>query len=141
MANAGYKTKQKDLILDCIKSTGNTHITALDIVRKLEINGTSVGISTVYRQLDKLVLSGTVRKYTPVDRDGACYEMMEETADDATRHFHLKCTGCGDLIHTDCDFMNEMDEHIKKHHKFTVDSSKTVLYGRCEKCAEMKGTY
>jgi len=139
--NPGYNTKQKELVLDYIKSMGKTHITALDIARKLETNDTPVGISTVYRQLEKLARAGIVRKYTPVDRDGACYEMMEEAAEDSARHFHLKCTGCGDLIHTDCDFMNEMDEHIQKHHKFIVDSSKTVLYGRCEKCTETRETH
>lgn len=133
MANDGYNTKQRELVLQCIKDCAG-HITALEIVRKLDDEGTPVGIATVYRQLDKLVKSNIIRKFTSLDGESACYQIISELHR-CDEHFHLKCTGCGDLIHMDCDFMDEMDEHIKSHHGFTVDSSKTVLYGCCKKCS------
>lgn len=127
VGDVGYNTKQRELVLRCVEETLG-HVTALEIVRRLENLGTPVGIATVYRQLDRLVKMGMVRKFT--SGDSACYQIAEGCGE----HFHLKCMGCGELIHMDCDFIGEMDEHIKTHHGFVVDSSKTVLYGCCERC-------
>ncbi|MBQ1555500.1 MAG: transcriptional repressor, partial [Clostridia bacterium] len=52
------------------------------------------------------------------------------------RHFHLKCTACGRIIHLDCGFMSEFEKHIGEHHGFRVDNARTVIYGLCEACAD-----
>lgn len=133
LGNNGYNTRQRELVLACIRDTRG-HVTVLDIVNRLEESGTHVGISTVYRHLDKLVRGGVVRKFNSGDGGSACYQMTENAGCDDC--FHLKCTGCGELIHMNCEFFHGLDEHIKDHHGFTVDSGKTVLYGRCGDCSQ-----
>lgn len=133
----GYKTKQRDLILKYFRENYATHVTAEDVVGHLKKEGTSVGKSTVYRYLEKLVEQGTVRRYFIEEGQGACYQYAGEN-EQCHHHFHLKCIECGSLLHIECDYLVEAEFHILKHHDFEIDNTKTVLYGRCEKC-KLKG--
>ena len=54
-----YNTKQKSLILDYLMKK-NAHATACEITAALK---SSVSTATVYRQLQKLVDDGIVKKY------------------------------------------------------------------------------
>ncbi len=126
-----YNTKQKSAMLDFLKKNSACHITAADIVNALRENGTKIGTATVYRHLDRLVTDGFVKKY--ITDSGACYQYSGECHGN---HFHLKCTGCGTLFHVDCDFLESLAPHILEHHKFTVDNTRTVMYGTCEKCSQ-----
>lgn len=129
----GYKTRQKEQILLYLTSHPEQHVTAQEISRHLNQEGSPVGTATVYRQLDQLVSDGTIRKYTIDSRTGACYEYLPD-ADECHRHFHLKCMQCEKLYHVTCTRLCELEQHIFEHHGFRIDQSKTVLYGICEAC-------
>lgn len=128
-----YKTKQRELILACFKENSQRHLTAEDITDYLKQKSEAVGKTTVYRALDKLISEGAVRKYVTEEGKSACYQYIDENMN-CGEHFHLKCTRCNRLFHVDCDYLNELGNHIFEHHKFTVDNTKTVLYGICEEC-------
>ncbi|MBO5110499.1 MAG: transcriptional repressor [Clostridia bacterium] len=130
-----YNTKQKEYILEYLRANAQTHVSVGDILAHLHAHGREVGTTTVYRYLDRLCRSGEVRKYVIDETSGACYQYIADT-DECEKHFHLKCTRCGRLIHVDCAYLGEVGRHIGEHHRFTVDSSKTVFYGVCEACAE-----
>lgn len=132
-----YKTKQKEIILDYLTENKEQHLTAGEIVSHLRQTGSTVGTSTVYRQLDKLVASGLVRKYIVDENSPACYQYISGSGE-CCEHFHLKCTECGKLIHTDCSLMRRIAEHMEKDHGFKVDNTKTLLYGICEDCRNRK---
>ncbi len=128
-----YKTKQKEILLECLTENRNVHLTANEISQRLRDKGHSLGMSTVYRQLDKLVANGLVRKYIIDENSPACYQYVD-TSSECCEHFHLKCNVCGKLIHTDCSLMKKIAEHMKESHGFIVDSTKTLLYGICRDC-------
>ena len=130
----GYKTKQRDLILGYLVSRKGVHITVDDVVEHFKKTGNSVGKSTVYRYLDLLVKSGAVRKYIVEEGASACYQYFDNSGD-CHAHYHLKCSGCGELIHVECEYLDQVNSHVFEHHGFTIDNSKTVLYGLCAKCA------
>lgn len=131
--STSYKTKQRDQILDCLIQNKDRHITADEITARLGGENAPVGKTTVYRYLDKLVSQGIVRKYFIEEGKSACYQYMDNDSV-CNEHFHLKCTGCGKLIHLECRYMGALDSHIREHHAFAVDHSKTVLYGKCIDC-------
>lgn len=133
MVTSGYKTKQRDLILNYFKENNFKHVTADDVVAHLKMQGTSVGKSTVYRYLEKLVEQGIVRRYFIEEGQGACYQYAGDSKE-CHKHFHLKCVKCGKLIHIECNYLDEAEKHILKSHDFEIDNTKTVLYGRCENC-------
>lgn len=133
-----YKTKQRDRILDCLIKNKDRHITADEIRTALNGEKSLVGKTTVYRYLDKLVCQGIVRRYIIEGGQSACYQYMEWNGV-CNKHFHLKCVDCGQLFHLECDYLDDLDAHIREHHDFHVDNSKTVLYGQCGACAEKSG--
>lgn len=133
MRPSDYKTRQKEKILNFLKENSDRHVTAAEIISYLSRGNESVGSATVYRYLDKLVSSDTVRKYYLDEKTGACYQFSGNNQE-CHEHFHLKCVGCGRLYHIDCSYMKSLSGHIFEHHGFKVDNSKTVLYGKCDEC-------
>ena len=59
----GYKTKQKEIILNYLKQNSNTDLTADMIVNYIIKKNKKCSQTTVYRYLKQLVNEGIVRKY------------------------------------------------------------------------------
>lgn len=130
-----YNTKQGEVILSFLKKEPGKHFTADELIAKLAEDGKPVGKATVYRHLDKLVKRGEARRYIVEEGQSACYEYIGDEHNCA-EHYHLKCSRCGDLLHVECGFLDEVAAHILEHHGFTISPERTVLYGVCEKCRE-----
>ena len=130
MPNERYNTKQKACIEALLMSTRG-HMTAEEICRALEEDGTPVGLTTVYRTLERLCEAGSVRRYVSGDRGKACFQYV---GGETCEHFHLKCVKCDTLFHADCEFLQNLSEHVEKEHGFHIDHSQTVFYGLCASC-------
>ena len=129
----GYRTKQREIILDYLRKCQDSHVTIDEVTDHLKSEGNKVGRTTIHRYMEKLTDEGFLRKQYIEEGLGACYQYQAEDADCGT-HFHLKCTKCGKLFHVDCDFLSQIEKHVYEHHNFVVDNSKTVLYGICSGC-------
>ena len=130
-----YETKQSKLVYEFLEKNPHKHFSAEDVYFALIKDGGHIGRTTVYRQLDRLVLENKARKFITGENDACCYQLLGE---ECHNHYHLKCSNCGELIHTECDFLDKLASHIFADHKFTLDGSKTVLYGTCSKCGGAK---
>ncbi len=128
---SSYITKQGEAILGYLASLEGTHVTVDQIASHFEGREGGVGLTTIYRHLDKLVQSGKVRKYIIDGVSSACYQYVKETNPE---HFHLKCDICGSLQHLKCDTLEGLTGHILEEHNFKINSTKTVFYGRCKNC-------
>ena len=137
MAASGYKTRQKQIVLDYFIKNASVHTTAAQAVADLRTEGYNIAPSTVYRCMERLENEGVLRKYIIDEQSAACWQYIEEP-NECRSHFHLKCTGCGALIHADCEFLDALSSHILEHHGFEVDNLKTVLYGLCTECREKR---
>lgn len=138
MQKVKYNTRQKQIILDCLKENSHRLLTCDEISDILKASGTPVGKATLYRFLDSLVLSGDARKLSDDSKKCAAYQLIDKEMD-CHSHMHLKCTDCGKLIHLGCDFMSGVGEHILEHHQFRIDNSRTVIFGLCSACSEKGG--
>ena len=130
---AAYRTKQREIIWSYLIENKNKHITADEILYYLKSKDTPVGKSTIYRYLDVLEKEGQLRKYSTPENESACYQALTD-AEECHLHHHLVCNMCGDFIHLECNYLDELRLHIKSQHKFQIDCSKTVLYGTCVNC-------
>ena len=128
----GYETKQSKLVCEYLKNNAEKHFSAEDVYFALLGEGGKIGRTTVYRQLDRLVIEGKVRKFSSGDNEPCCYQFAD--CDHCHNHYHLKCSGCGKLIHTECDFLDNLSAHIFNDHKFKIDNSQTIFYGICDEC-------
>ena len=128
-----YRTRQSEAILDYIVSRGSEHITAAQIVEHFGNEGVAIGRTTVYRHLDKLAENGKLRRYTTDGVAGACYQYVDD--DGCRSHFHLKCEGCGNILHFECGKIDSLERHLSAKHAFQIDMTRTVFYGTCAACS------
>ena len=127
MKRQSYKTKQKDKILECIK-TFNKQFTIKELYLKLN---KSIGLTTIYRLITKLVNDKVLTKYITSDNK-TYYEYLMKCNHE--NHFYLKCDKCSKLIHIDCDCIKELENHILNSHKFKVNHENIVIKGICNNC-------
>ncbi|MCR4709313.1 MAG: transcriptional repressor [Clostridiales bacterium] len=131
-----YKTKQRENIIEYLKTVPEEHVTVSDVYEYFREKGKSMGQTTVYRQLERLVDEGLVNKYNLDPSSPSCFEYMDPDSHAARVCFHLKCEKCGKLIHLHCEEMDEMLGHMKTEHGFVMDPKRTVIYGICENCMQ-----
>lgn len=131
-----YKTKQREILLDYLETVPGVHITASDVCEYFKKQGSPIGQSTVYRQLERLVDEGIINKYIIDGNSPACFEYVgAEIHSGPETCFHCKCEKCGKLIHLHCEELVGMQEHLQKEHQFTLNAMRTVFYGLCEQCS------
>lgn len=130
-----YNTKQSKLVYNFLKNNPHKHFSAEEVYFALVSSGNNIGRTTVYRQLDKLCDEKKARKFISGENSACCYQFESEHCHN---HYHLKCSSCGTLIHTECDFLDKLASHVFNDHQFRIDGSRTVLYGICQECGKEK---
>lgn len=135
MEGKGYRTRQREAILHYLQNSDSCHVSVEEVSDHLKASGEKVGRTTVYRYMEKLAAEGVLRKYFIEEGAGACYQYVEPW-ETCREHFHLKCLRCGTLLHLECEFLDQIGEHIRVNHGFEVDNTKTVFYGICKDCKE-----
>ena len=129
-----YKTRQKESILYCIRENADSYITIQELSEQLAEHGEKIGLTTIYRNLDKLEQEQAITKVSIEGRNGVCYRYLAEHK--ACILFYMKCEGCGNLVHIDCPELQKLYEHISEEHHMSLNPGKTMFYGRCEQCME-----
>lgn len=109
------------------------YVTVAQLVDYFQRNGETVGRTTIYRQLEKLVQEGRAQKYTFDGTSGARFRYAQGPQDERDL-CRLKCEGCGEIIDLKCEEIDHFSQHIYEAHAFQVNDSKTVLYGKCKTC-------
>ena len=136
-ASGGYHTRQREMIVACLKEHRTQHVTVDSIMACLKAQGAAVGQTTVYRNLERLIREGLVMKYAGAEGQAACFQFVDCDCDSAV-HYHLVCRDCGQMIHLQCEYLDELTAHVLEHHQFSIDRYKTVIYGLCNRCASGK---
>jgi Fur family ferric uptake transcriptional regulator len=124
-----YNTKQKDVIINLIKSKKHS-FTAKEIYNDLN---KEVGLTTIYRLIDSLVNDEILTKNINSNNE-ASYQILENC--DKENHFYLKCDNCGDLIHIDCDYIEPLKKHIFDEHNFKLNDKHIIINGTCDSCSK-----
>lgn len=132
-----YKTKQRETILNMLKNSEGSQLSAEELFIKLRLNGSNIGKSTVYRYLEALVEQGAVRKFLADDGKSSNFQFIGSNKD-CSSHCHMKCSACGAFLHIECSLFDMLGEHIIAEHSFEMDFEKTVIYGLCRNCREGK---
>ena len=137
MEAKNYKTKTKDLINEFILKHHDVTFSAAEISDFLKKCDSTVNVTTVYRNIDRLVEKGILIKRKSDSDDAARYQVVSGDSD-CEHHIHLQCTDCGKLFHMECDFMDEIQKHLMLDHGFFLDCRQSVLKGLCNTCRSSK---
>lgn len=117
-------------ILEIFRASAVRHLTAEDIYRTLMLEGTDIGLATVYRVLTQFEQAGLLSKQH-FESGKAIYEL-----NDGEHHDHLVCLDCGHVEEfIDAD-IEKRQKNIAKGLGFELTDHAMALYGHCkrEKC-------
>ena len=109
MTKAPYKTKQMTEILTFLKSVQGRHVTVNEICDFFREKGISVGTTTIYRHLEKMVKEGLAAKYVVDGSSSACFEYIGDHGEEHENCYHCKCEKCGKLIHLQCNEVESLN--------------------------------
>lgn len=116
-------TKQKQIIKDVLLSE-RTHLTADQVLEKIDQQGIKIGRATVFRNLKQLVKTHEIG-YIPVVDSAAYFDYCNHN------HYHFKCNDCKKLYDTPIEYQNELNSLLKN---FDVHKHELTFYGVCEHC-------
>ena len=137
MKSSGYTTYCKCKILELFCQNADRTFPAADVFSALKADGGMLNLTTVYRNLEKLEQEKQIKKYVAEKGKKAIYQYADPHRQ-CDQHLHLKCTNCGAVMHLECSFMNEIEQHILKHHRFELNCRSSILYGLCQECLQNK---
>lgn len=128
-----YRTKAKEEIRKFVLERQDKHFTVADISRHLEEKMIHMNITTIYRNLDKLIEEGILMKFKNTNEDFTVYQYRQE-GENCESHLHLQCDTCGKTIHTTHSFMEKLSKDMMEEYGFNLECKESVLIGRCESC-------
>ncbi len=126
--DSGYKTKQRDAVLNCLRESRRC-MSADEIINTV---GGGVSRTTVYRALEHFVTEGNVTRFSGDVGQSAVYRYSPGHGG----HCHLRCTECGLTECVEGQSVRDLEDSIQRTRGFRINEAQTVLYGVCSKCAE-----
>lgn len=130
---ATYKTHQKEVLLSFLKNNPDKPFSVEELALALEKEFSDPpGKSTVYRLVGQLVESGTVKRFVKGNSRQFLYQISG--GEECHHHLHLKCTGCGKLLHMRHELSEQVINEILGGSDFAVEPENTTLFGCCKDC-------
>ena len=130
---AEYKTEQKKLLVEFLQENQSNAYTIDEITDALKSKGATVGKSTVYRLMTRLVEEKRVKRQLSDGSRKAIYRIVID--EHCHNHLHLQCIGCGKVLHLDEKTSDELLCVVKNLNDFSVSEEDTVLMGKCSSCS------
>ncbi len=120
-------THQKEIIQDIMQGEG-VHLHAEDVLAKAKEKDQSIGLATIYRNLNSLVEQGKIQKI-----EGTGYSYYDANP---IPHDHFVCTSCGRICDVQVPYDESLDEIATKLTHARIIKHSTTYEGICEKCLE-----
>ena len=120
----GRNTIQKQTILNSIRNT-KRHPSANDLYDIISKIDSTIGKSTVYRNLNQMVENGDIKIIAT--RNG-----LKRYDGNVLDHDHFICYNCSRVF--DLDVNNSDNSLIENEYNFKVINKNTVYEGFCEDC-------
>ena len=127
-----YNTNRRADIISFLTDNRDASFTAEEVAAHV-LNGGG-GKSSVYRILAELTEGGCVRRITDSASRRVAYQYVGD--EHCHHHLHLKCKGCGRLIHLDEDTSREVTARLSAG-GFIIDEG-ALLLGKCTSCGGTK---
>lgn len=125
-----YKTGQRKIIMDYLIDNKDRFLNAEEILEYMKEHQLEVGLTTIYRFLNLLEKNNSVR--IEMKNHTKYYQYVQQ---ENSNYLFLKCRNCGKAFDLKCQEFEDINEHIKKKHKFKLDNN-TIIYGICDNCSK-----
>jgi Fur family ferric uptake transcriptional regulator len=128
-------TAGREAVIEVLQDT-KEHLSVDEIFIKARRINPDIGLTTIYRTLEKLALMGEVYKLDSGDKRGR----FELANNEKGHHHHLVCTKCNriidydDFIDEEVKLLKEMEKKLSKKYDFDINNHLIQFYGVCDKC-------
>jgi Fe2+ or Zn2+ uptake regulation protein len=123
---AGLRATRPRLLVMSVLNENVAHLSADDLVDKLEESGTPLPRASVYNVVGALVSSGLMM-VTDIGPGRALYELAD------TWHHHFVCRNCGRIEDVDC-VVGEKPCLEQNAVTATIDEAQVIFRGLCAEC-------
>ncbi len=120
-------TKQRQVILEAIENSQG-HMTADEIHSKLKEQGDSVGIATIYRNLNVLYEDHLINRVRHPEF-GFIYDK------NTYKHYHLHCVQCNKIEDVDLKFPDSIKKEVESALNCKVLEHELTFEGICSDCS------
>jgi Fur family transcriptional regulator, ferric uptake regulator len=126
-------TRQGEAI-DAMLRTADGFRTAQDLYGELRAQGSSVGLTTVYRHLKVLADAGEIDVVHRPDGEAQyrlCFPTKTDRSAPPDHHHHLVCRVCGRAVEVDGPEVEQWAERVAKAAGYTQISHTVEVFGLC----------
>ena len=126
-----YNTEGKGAVLEFFRKNSHKAFSCREAF--LAVSECGIGKSSVYRIISSFEKDGALKKVHNPNGKDSLYRYATEGS--CAEHLHLKCLGCGKLIHLDRVTTGTVEESLLANSGFVLDEG-TPLFGKCKSCTE-----
>jgi len=125
-------TPQRLLVLEAIKGAG--HLTAEQVLERVQPEYPLINAATVYRTLEWLKQVGVVAE---TDLGDGCrvYEFIA-----GHPHHHLTCLACGRQIELPDEALDNLRAEVERAYGFALRADHVGLFGYCQACRSQESS-
>lgn len=132
-AGGGRMTGPRRAVITAL-AQGDDHVTAEELVARVQAAAPGVNRSSVYRTLDALGRAGVVR-HVHVNQGGTAYHL---TGTAVAPHLHAQCQQCGLVLDLPSDLLETVRRKLCQTNGFVLDPGHVALSGTCQSCARVR---
>lgn len=123
-------TEQKELLIKYLEENADEHLTIGKIHADLK---EEIGLTTIYRIINRLIEKGIVTKMPMDNKQGSCYRYNSKS-EKCHNHYHLICEKCNNLVHFESKEIPKINKEAMENEDFEIDNNRIVFYGICKDC-------
>ncbi|MFO7728027.1 MAG: transcriptional repressor [Desulfonatronovibrio sp.] len=123
-------TRQRKIILEKLRQT-QSHPTAVEVYDEVRKCLPNISLGTVYRNLDVLSKTGTIRKIETCGDQ----KRFDGTPED---HLHIICSRCGKVRDVLSDFKIDIERLADIDSDFTITGVRLEILGFCPECEQQQ---
>ncbi len=124
----GRSTRQRSELEGALRTAGGFR-TAQELHEEMRRQGSRIGLTTVYRNLQTLSEMGAVDALRNADGE-SIYRLCGTDA----HHHHLVCRSCGTSVEIASEEVERWADRTARAHGFTGVTHTAELYGDCARC-------
>lgn len=123
-------TKQRQMVLELIQNSDG-HMTADEIHHKLKQDGSTIGIATIYRNLNVLYEDHLINRVRHPEY-GYIYDK------NTYKHYHLHCIQCNRIEDIEFRLPDSITRDVEKMMDCKVLEHELTFEGICSRCKNKK---
>lgn len=120
------QSKYQDMIYGILQGV-NVHMSAEEVFQKAKAMDDSIGIATVYRQLNALAEKKLIQRIRDKEQ-GYIYD------GNGTPHHHFHCLVCGTYSDIDMKYDTQLNQMVEEETGALVQSHQLIFEGICKHC-------